>query len=51
MEGVEALGVDARLVRALHRQQIVHPTAVQSQVVPLALLGKVSRPPAAPREP
>jgi hypothetical protein len=42
-EGVEALGLDARLVRALHRQKIVHPTAVQSQVVPIALLGKVSR--------
>lgn len=37
----EALGLDPRLVRALLKQKIMTPTAVQTKGVPLALAGKV----------
>ncbi|KMZ61290.1 ATP dependent RNA helicase [Zostera marina] len=38
--GFEELGVDPRLVRALHKEGITMPTAVQSEGIPLILEGK-----------
>lgn len=36
--GFEELGVDPRLVRALHKEGITMPTAVQSEGIPLILV-------------
>ena len=41
----EALGLDPRLVRALGKQGLTTPTAVQARGIPLALAGKVRRRP------
>ncbi|KAJ2814752.1 ATP-dependent DNA/RNA helicase, partial [Coemansia furcata] len=36
----QALDLDDRLLRALGRMKLVHPTLVQAKAIPLALAGK-----------